>query len=117
MLYNAEQKGECSMKEMLSKETFCKALQLIREQQQVDRDFGEALNMVGEGHFVFGVPNKYLTGLLLVLKEAVHDQHDYIGWWLFEDNNDFKVSESDGSREWDLTTAEALYDFLVSECQ
>ena len=40
---------------MISKELFCKALRLIREQEATDEDFGRALQKVGNGHFVFGV--------------------------------------------------------------
>ena len=33
--------------------------------------------MVGDGHFIFGTDNQYLTAILLVLKEAVDDKYDY----------------------------------------
>lgn len=39
---------------MLSKEGFCKALQMIKEQESIDEQFSKALNLVGDGHFVFG---------------------------------------------------------------
>lgn len=39
---------------MLSKEGFCKALQMIKEQEAIDEQFSKALNLVGDGHFVFG---------------------------------------------------------------
>ena len=63
---------------MLSKEGFCKALQMIKEQESIDEQFSKALNLVGDGHFVFGAENKYLMALRDVLKEAVNDQYDYI---------------------------------------
>ena len=56
------------MKAMLSKETFCKALEMMREQEKIDHDFSNALEMVGDGHFVFGVSNRYMNALLMVLK-------------------------------------------------
>lgn len=64
---------------MLSKEGFCKALRMIRDQESVDEQFSKALNLVGDGHFAYGVENKYLLALRDVLKEAVNDQYDYIG--------------------------------------
>ena len=70
---------------MLSKEGFCKALQMIKEQESIDEQFSKALNLVGDGHFVFGAENKYLMALRDVLKEAVNDQYDYIDWWLYEE--------------------------------
>ena len=61
---------------MISKELFCKALRLIREQEATDEDFGRALQKVGNGHFVFGIENKYRQALLMVLKETMNDQYD-----------------------------------------
>jgi exonuclease III len=74
---------------MLSKEGFCKALQMIKEQESIDEQFSKALNLVGDGHFVFGAENKYLLALRDVLKEAVNDQYDYIDWWLYEAADDY----------------------------
>jgi len=79
---------------MLSKEGFCKALQMIKEQESIDEQFSKALDLVGNGHFVFGAENKYLLARRDVLKEAVNDQYDYIDWWLYEE-------------------PEALYDYIT----
>ena len=91
---------------MLSKEGFCKALQMIKEQESIDEQFSKALNLVGDGHFVFGAENKYLMALRDVLKEAVNDQYDYIDWWLYEATDDYTVWEADCTMkysyyEWD----------------
>ena len=77
---------------MLSKEGFCKALQMIKEQESIAEQFSKALNLVGNGHFVFGTENKYLLALRDVLKEAVNDQYDYIDWWLYEAADDFVLA-------------------------
>ena len=53
---------------------------------------------MGDGHFLFGVGNEYLRALLLVLKEAVDDTFDYIGWWLYE-TNDYQISTHDNTNE------------------
>ena len=81
---------------MLSKEGFCKALQMIKEQESINEQFSKALDLVGNGHFVFGTENKYLLALRDVLKEAVNDQYDYIGIKTFC-----------------LKEPEALYDFIT----
>ena len=85
---------------MVSKDCFCKALRMIKEQQDVDERFGNALKMVGDGHFAYGTGNKYLAALLDVLKEAVGDQYDYIDWWLYEATEDYMVREADGSKKY-----------------
>lgn len=100
---------------MLSKETFCKALRMIQEQRVVDRKFSKALELVGNGHFVFGSPNLYLDAALIVLSEASGDRYEYIEWWLFESSKDHVVRNADGSREWHLNTPELLYDYLFEE--
>lgn len=98
---------------MISKEIFCKALALIREQDEINRKFEKALDLVGNGHYVFGTENKYLEGLLMVLKETMKDHYDYIDWWLYEESSDYLVESADGQRTWCLKEPEALYDFLV----
>jgi len=45
---------------MVSKETFCKALRLIKEQQDIDQQFSKALELVGDGHYVFSGGEKLL---------------------------------------------------------
>ena len=61
----------------ISKATFCKALQLIRQQETADDAVGQALAEVCGGSVAFGCGNRYREALLLVLKEAVHDPYDY----------------------------------------
>lgn len=102
---------------MLSKETFCKALELVLEQERIDNAFSDALQTVGNGHYVFGSPNKNYEALMLVLKEAVNDRYDYISWWLYEGAPDYEVSTADGTQTWVLKEPEALYDYIVTECQ
>lgn len=98
---------------MLSKEGFCKALQMIKEQESIDEQFSKALDLVGDGHFVFGAENKYLLALRDVLKESVNDQYDYIDWWLYEATDDYTVWEADCTMKYCLKEPEALYDFIT----
>ena len=100
---------------MLSKDTFCKALLLIKEQDRINKRFAESLQTVGDGSYVFGTKNKYLEALLLVMKEAVNDKYDYIEWWLYEVSSDYKVWSKDETKVWTLDTPEALYDFIVND--
>ena len=100
---------------MISKEVFCKALTLIREQEAIDHEFGQALNLVGDGHYAYGTGNKYLEALRLVLKAAIDDKYDYIGWWLYEGEPDYEVWTEDESMKWVLKAPEALYDYLTGE--
>ena len=103
---------------LLTKTTFCQALRMIREQYAINEEVAAALGKVLDGCCTFGCDNKWLDALLMVLKEAVNDQYNYIEWWLYEATDDFKVWENDeGGREWCLKEPEALYDYIVMECQ
>ena len=99
---------------IITKETFCKALEMIQEQERINDELSQALQKVGNGHYMFGTENRYCDALLMVLKEAVNDQYDYISWWLY-DTDDYIVETKDGSQKWDLQAPEALYDYLVEE--
>ena len=70
-----------------------------------------------DGHFAYGTNDKYLSALLFVLKEAVHDQYDYISWWLYEGAEEYMIWGADNSRSWCLREPEALYDYIMEECQ
>lgn len=100
---------------MLSKDTFCKALLMIKQQEATNAEFSQALQKVGDGFFVFGTDNKFLEALLMVLKEAINDEYDYIGWWLYDATSDYTVWSEDKKKEWVLKTPEALYDFITEE--
>lgn len=97
---------------MISKETFCKALQMIKEQEETDCQFSKALDLVGDGHFVFGVKNKCYTALLMVLKETMNDRGDFIEWWLTEGAPNYLIWSADKKDEWCLKEPEVLYDYL-----
>ena len=101
---------------LLSKETFCFALNAIKEQEAIYDEVTKSLEKIADGHIVLGSDNRYLSALLRVLKEAVNDQYDYIEWWLFEVSNDFMVYSADGKKSWFLKDAAALYDFITTEC-
>ena len=100
----------------IGKDTFCKALGLIQCQEKKDAAFSDALSQMGDGHFLFGVGNEYLRALLLVLKEAVDDTFDYIGWWLYE-TDDYQISAHDNSKEWYLEDPGDLYDYIWHDCE
>lgn len=52
----------------------------------------------------------------MVLKEAVCDRYDYIGWWLYEGEPDYEVWSETGRQKWVLKEPEELYDFITAEC-
>jgi len=101
----------------ISKETFCKVMAFIREQETTDEKISDALSEVCGSHIIYGVDNRYLAALRLILKEVLDDKYDYIEWWLYGAKDDFKVTTVDGEQSWDLKEPEALYDYIVNECK
>ena len=104
-------------KPIISKETFCEALSLIKEQEKKFDDFSCALSKIGNGFIAFNGEDKYLDALLLVLKEAMHDKYDYIRWWLYEASGSYKVKIPYTNTQFNLETPEALYDYIANECE
>ena len=96
---------------MISKELFCQTLADIKEQEQINEDFGKAIEKMGDGHFLWGVENKFHSALMNVLAAVFQDDGDYISWWLYE-NVEKKVWLADGT-EVSLETDGQLYDFLL----
>ena len=101
---------------VISKETFCKVIQLIKEQEAVNEKVEKALDLVGDDHYVFSGGEQYFKALRMLLKEASRDKHDYVGWWLYEATPDYKVWTEDGNREWCLKELGDLYEFIQEEC-
>lgn len=103
-------------KPILTKETFCEALRLIKEQEEKNDKFSRALNEMGNGFIAFGGEDRYLDAVLIVLKEAMDDKYDYIRWWLYEASGNYKVSIPYTNKQYKLETPEALYDYIANEC-
>ncbi len=100
---------------MLTKESFCKALALIQEQEHIDDKVSEALSLVGDGYYLYGSENKFRQALLMVLAETMQDKGDWIDWWLYEDVEK-AVWYPDGERV-SLERTEELYDYLVGAAE
>lgn len=100
----------------ITKETFVKVLNMIKEQQEIDDKVGDALETVCGGWVLFNSENKNHQALVMLLEELCVDIHEYISWWLYESCKKIVrevVTNSDKEpRVWDLTTPEALYDYM-----
>ena len=102
---------------MLSKSSFCEALRLIKEQDEINHKVSDALSLVGDGFYIFGANNKHFDALMMVLKEAMNDKYDNIEWWLYEAAPDYEISYPATGKLFCLKEPEALYDYIVNECQ
>ena len=97
---------------MIAKETFKKVIELIRKQEQVNDKITDTLSLFCDGNgLMFTGSEYYYEALMLLLKESMNDEGDYIGWWLYEDVE--KVIYLEDGTERRLDTIEELYDFLL----
>lgn len=102
---------------MISKETFVKVIRMMQEQDRANDQVDAALNLFCDRGLGFNARDKNREALMMVLKEALNDQYDYIDWWFCEAAPDYMVWSEDGEKEWCLKEPEALYDYIQTECQ
>lgn len=98
---------------MLKRETFVLAINKIQQHADLMEKLHETLKDFGSFPPNLDFGSLHLEGLRAVLKDAMNDEHDYIGWWLYE-TSDYTVSWEEGGHtvECDLEDVNALYDFL-----
>ena len=102
---------------MITKETFVKAVRLMQEQDRINDQVDAALDLFCDRGFGFNARDKNREAIMLILKESLNDQYDYIDWWFNEATPDYMVWSEDGKEEWCLKEPEDLYDFIRTECQ
>jgi hypothetical protein len=105
---------------MLPREQFVRAIDNIRAQEKRVSEFNEALNKICDGFPVYDVNNRYLAGLLDILKYTMDDKYDYISWWLYEaPNAGYTIYWTENGKEvsCDLEDINVFYDYLVSEAE
>lgn len=101
---------------MITKELFIETIEKINKERVKIEKFNKAISSICDGYPIVTAGDGYLNALLEVLKACFEDEGEYIEWWLFE-NVEKKVWETDGETnetiEYDVSTPEALYDFLM----
>lgn len=99
---------------MISKESFCKVMDYIKEQQEIDEKVGKALELVCDNIIVYGTENGYLKALMKILKELFDDRSDTIEWWLYED---VEKNIYYNDKTINVEIADKLYDFLIENME
>lgn len=97
---------------MISKKTFCKVIEWVKEQDRIDSDFGKSLETVCDSWCIYGTKNKKYEALFLLLEEIFNDTNNWIGWWLYEDVEK-EITYTNSKEKTPLKTPEQLYDFLT----
>lgn len=101
---------------MISKELFCKAIEAILTQNAKEHRLMDALEQFPDSSAMVSFSGDVTSALKDVLSAGMEDEHDTIGWWLFDapeggKNESSAYLERHGMR-FDLLTPAQLYDFL-----
>jgi len=99
---------------MITFELFDKILTAIKEQDEIDRKVDDALELLCDSWVMMNTKNKKYWALGELLKAAMQDEGDYIGWWLYED---VKKVVWVYKKKIDVSTTKKLYDFLLDNIE
>lgn len=104
---------------MLSKYEFINYINVIQNGLEQRRRFDKAMSEFNTSFYVSNLGEHWLNGLVRLLEVVMKDppgkNGSYISWWLFGGNKTLIIADEDGNdTELDVSTPEALYDYLVS---
>lgn len=104
---------------MLSKYELVHYINLIQSGLEQRRRFDKAMTEFNTSFFVSNIGEDWLKGLIMLLETVMKDppgkNGSYIDWWLFDNNRTLIITGEDGNdTELDVSTPEALYNYLVS---
>ena len=103
---------------MLSKKVFIEAMNAIVKHKEIMDELKVPLSKLGDFPMSLDIESIHREALLKVLAETTGDDNEWILWWLYEDVDKTVTWEEDGEEKAaDLTTVEALYDFLKSNIE
>lgn len=109
---------------MISKEEFLKAIDALKQQNAVDDNFHTHMEFAFPGSYAPIYENGLWALSIHLLESAMEDRYEYVNWWIYE--TDYGKRESMTTVSWtedrqkisvNLTTPEALYDFLVENAK
>lgn len=95
---------------MITKETFIKAMNLVREHNTQLYRMMDIANTVGSNLLLISTESFYHDAISIVFKESFHDTDNLLDWWLYEsDDHELHL----GEQVFDATDPGNFYDFLV----
>lgn len=105
-------------RDVLDKEVFLEAIELICNQSEkmdkFERAIREVINIVCDDSIYFELHNDYYEAAVLLLEHGMHDKNKIISHWLAEGDIVTATYEVNGVRvEKLIETAEELYEYLV----
>lgn len=102
----------------MKRQTFIEIIADIQAQQRKDNEISQALGYITDEESVVYI-SQLVTSLVITLETEFDDDDQTISWWLWDAPHAGEVPEScyitDEKRrkEWHITDAGKLYDYLV----
>ena len=94
---------------MIDKNSFCRLLNSVEKQRELDAKKADCLSQIAMGSFVsFWTP--MIDEVVELLDEIVGDK--WVSWWLYDDST--RTVEVDGAKI-DVKTPARLYDFIYNQ--
>lgn len=107
---------------MISKEEFIKAIKALKQQNAVDDNFQLHVEAAFPGIYAPIYENVLWSLSIHLLELAMEDRYEYVNWWVYEtdygkreDMTEISWTEEGQENSVNLTTPEALYDFLTEQ--
>lgn len=109
---------------MIPKEEFLKAIEALKQQNAIDDNFQTHMEAAFPGSYAPIYENCLWELSIHLLELAMEDRYEYVSWWVYEtdygkreDMTEISWTEDGQEKSVKLTTAEALYDFLVENAK
>lgn len=102
----------------MKRQTFIEIISDIQAQQRKDNEISQALGDITDEESVVYI-SQLVTSLVITLETEFDDDDQTISWWLWDAPHAGEVPEScyitdeKRRREWHITDAGKLYDYLV----
>ena len=109
---------------MIPREEFLKAIEALKQQNAIDDNFQTHMETVFPESYAPIYENVLWALSIHLLELAMEDRYEYVSWWVYEtdygkseDMTEISWTEDGQEKSVKLTTAEALYDFLVENAK
>ena len=109
---------------MIPREEFLKAIEVLKQQNAIDDNFQTHMEAAFPGSYAPIYENGLWKLSIHLLELAMEDHYEYVSWWVYEtdygkreDMTEISWTEDGQEKSVNLTTAEALYDFLVENAK
>lgn len=108
-------------KPAITKVQFTECIESIQKYLEECHLAGQALDTFCDGNPIVLIGDDLCNTMIHLLEDVMGDEAETISWWFFEaPSNDKKIlrtSPDESKQVWDLSTIDALFDYLAENCR